>query len=346
MNNPNSSILIIYTGGTIGMINDPKTGSLVPVDFTHIKNQVPEVNNFTFNIDSITFDKIIDSSNISPEIWIKLAKIIEKNYEKYDGFVILHGTDTMAYSASALSFLIENLEKPIVFTGSQLPIGTLRTDGKENFISAIEIAAAKKDGKPIVPEVCVFFENMLYRGNRTTKHSAEYFDAFRSHNYPELAKAGIHISYNTQAIQYNNSETIKTLKIHTQLNPNVATLRVFPGIQPSIIDAIMNIEGLKALVLETFGSGNAPTEKWFTEKIKKIVENKIIVLNVSQCNVGSVDMGLYETSLDLLNIGVISGRDITIEAAITKLMFLLGQNLTHSQVKKMLLKSLRGEIIC
>lgn len=342
--NQKSKVLIIYTGGTIGMINDPETGSLVPVNFAHIKKQVPEVNKFAFTIDSITFDKIIDSSNISPSTWVQLVEIIKKNYEKYDGFVILHGTDTMAYSASALSFMLENLNKPIVFTGSQLPIGTLRTDGKENFISAIEIAAAKKDGKPIVPEVCVFFENMLYRGNRTTKHSAEYFDAFRSHNYPELAKAGIHISYNTKSIQYNNKG--KNLKTHTNLNSNVAILRIFPGIQPSFVDAVINTKGLKALILETFGSGNAPTIPWFTKKIKQAIKNNIIVLNVTQCNVGNVDMGLYQTSLDLLNTGVISGKDITIEAAITKIMFLLGQEFNHEKIKKELQKSLRGEINC
>ncbi len=342
MNQGSTSILIIYTGGTIGMVNDPKTGSLAPFDFGHMRKQVPEVNNFAFNIETITFKEVVDSSNITPEIWIHLAKLIEENYHKYDGFVILHGTDTMAYSAAALSFLLENLGKPVVFTGSQLPIGTLRTDGKENFISAIEIAAATKDGQPLVPEVSVFFENKLYRGNRTTKHNADYFDAFRSYNYPELAKAGINISYNYSAIRYPVIK--KDIKVYNQLDPNVAILQIFPGIQPSVVDAIVNIKGLKGLVLETFGSGNAPTLEWFTEKIKYAIDRGIVVLSVTQCNAGSVNMGKYATSLGLLNAGVINGKNITTETAIVKLMFLLGQKYNKEQIKEYLLKSLRGEI--
>jgi len=336
------SILIIYTGGTIGMVNDPETGSLAPINFEHIKKQVPEVSKFAFNISSITFDKVLDSSNITPEIWIQLAKLIEENYNKYDGFVVLHGTDTMAYTASALSFLLENLAKPIVFTGSQLPIGTIRTDGKENFISAIEIAAATKDGYPLVPEVSVFFENKLFRGNRTTKHNADYFDAFRSHNYPELARAGINISYNYSAIRYRIVR--KAFKVHQKLDKNVATLRLFPGIQPSVVDAIFNIKGLKGLIIETYGSGNAPTTPWFIKKIEKVLDKGIIVLNVSQCSAGSVDMGVYQTSLELLEAGVYSGADITIEAAVTKLMFVLGQSLSKTEIAEYFSKSLRGEI--
>ncbi len=340
--NSGTSILIVYTGGTIGMINDPETGSLAPFDFDHVMKQVPELNKFGFNLTTITFEEVVDSSNITPEIWIHLAELIERNYDHYDGFVILHGTDTMAYSASALSFLLENLGKPVVFTGSQLPIGTLRTDGKENFISAIEIAAAKKNNQPLVPEVTIFFENKLYRGNRTSKHNADYFDAFRSYNYPELAKAGINITYNYSAIHY---PVVKhELKVYHHLNPNVAILKLFPGITPEAVEAIICIKGLKGLVLETFGSGNAPTQKWFIEKLSKAVTNGIVILNVSQCNAGSVDMGAYETSLGLIEAGVLSGFDITTEAAICKLMFLLGQDLNKEAIIKMLPKSLRGEI--
>ncbi|OFX38848.1 MAG: L-asparaginase 1 [Bacteroidetes bacterium GWE2_40_63] len=337
-----TSILIIYTGGTIGMINDPETGSLAPFDFDHVMKQVPELNKFGFDLTTITFEEVVDSSNITPEIWIHLAELIERNYETYDGFVILHGTDTMAYSASALSFLLENLGKPVVFTGSQLPIGTLRTDGKENFISAIEIAAAKKNNQPLVPEVTIFFENKLYRGNRTSKHNADYFDAFRSYNYPELAKAGINITYNYSAIHYPVVK--RDLHVYHTLDPNVAILKLFPGITTEVVDAFINIKGLKGLVLESFGSGNAPTQKWFIEKLSHAVANGIVVLNVSQCSAGSVDMGAYETSLGLIEAGVISGNDSTTEAAICKLMFLLGQNLTKQEMEVNLSKSLRGEI--
>lgn len=324
------------------MINDPETGSLAPFDFNHILHQVPELNKFGFNLTTITFEEVVDSSNVHPEIWIHLAELIEKNYEQYDGFVILHGTDTMSYSASALSFLLENLGKPVIFTGSQLPIGTLRTDGKENFISAIEIAAARKNQQPLVPEVCIFFENKLYRGTRTTKHNADYFDAFRSYNYPELAKAGINITYNYSAIHYPVIK--RELKVYHKLDPNVAILKLFPGITPEVVEAITNMKNLKGIILESFGSGNAPTHEWFIEKIRQAVQRGVVVLNVTQCSAGSVDMGVYETSLGLMEAGVLSGKDITTEAAVTKLMFLLGQHYNKEEIKEYLSKSLRGEI--
>jgi L-asparaginase len=342
MSESGTSILIVYTGGTIGMINDPETGSLAPFDFDHIMHQVPELNKFGFDLTTITFEEVVDSSNIHPGIWIHLAELIERNYNSYDGFVILHGTDTMAYSASALAFLLENLGKPVVFTGAQLPIGTLRTDGKENFISAIEIAAAQKNNQPLVPEVCIFFENKLYRGVRTTKHNADYFDAFRSYNYPELAKAGINITYNYSAIYYPVIK--RDLKVYHKLDTNVAILKIFPGITPNVVDALIQIEGLKGLVLESYGSGNAPTQEWFINKLRSAVDKGIVVLNVTQCSAGSVDMGVYETSLGLIEAGVLSGKDITTEAAIAKLMFLLGQNYSNQEIKEYLSKSMRGEI--
>ncbi len=342
MANSEKSILIIYTGGTIGMINDPETGLLVPFDFDHIKKQVPELKRFDFNLSTMAFEKVVDSSNITPDIWIRLAELIEKNYNSYDGFVILHGTDTMAYSASALSFLLENLAKPVVLTGAQLPIGTIRTDGKENFISAVEIAAAQKHHQPLVPEVCIFFENKLYRGNRTTKHNADYFDAFRSYNYPELAKAGINITYNYSAIRYPVVK--RELKVYHKLDPNIVILKIFPGITPEVLDAYINIKDLKGMVLETYGSGNAPSKKWFIDKIAEIVKKGVIVLNVTQCSAGSVETGVYETSMGLVEAGVVSGRNITTEAAVTKLMFLLGQDISKEEIIVNLSKSLRGEI--
>ena len=336
-----TSILIIYTGGTIGMVKDPVSGSLKPFDFDHILKQVPELNDFGFELTSIAFDPLIDSSNLNPEVWVKISNLIKDNYDKYEGFVVLHGTDTMAYSASALSFMLENLDKPVVFTGSQLPIGMLRTDGKENLITAIEIAADYKNGNAIVPEVCVLFENKLFRGNRTTKHNAEYFNAFYSYNYPDLAKVGINIHYNHTVIR---NITDGMFSINTNLDTNIAILKMFPGINKKTVDAILNIEGLRAVVIETYGAGNAPTDIWFVNSIKDAINRGVIVYNVTQCPSGSVDMGLYETSVELLKIGVVSGHDITTEAAITKLMFLLGQKLDSDKIKFFLNKSIKGEL--
>lgn len=336
-----SSILIIYTGGTIGMIKDEKTEALHPFDFSDIKKRIPELNNLNYKIDFYSFEPLIDSSNMNPEFWIKLATTIEDNYEDYDGFVILHGTDTMSYSASVLSFILENLNKPVVFTGSQLPLGVIRTDGRENLITAIEIAADKIDETPIVPEVCVYFENKLYRGNRTHKFNAENFDAFLSGNYPILAEAGVHIKY-----FYNNirKQNFKKLKVHKSLDTNIIILKLFPGISKIAVETILSTKNLKAVILETYGSGNALTDKWFIDLLEEALKKGIIVLNVTQCKGGSVEMGKYETSVDLGRIGVISGYDITTESAIGKLMYLFGENFNLKEIKKILEKSLRGEI--
>ena len=336
-----SSVLLVYTGGTIGMVQDLKTSRLKPFNFSHLTDQIPELKKFDINLSSVSFEKPIDSSNMHPEVWMKLARLIEKNYDKHDGFVILHGSDTMSYTASALSFMLENLNKPVVLTGSQLPIGTIRTDGKENLITAIEIAAAKKNDRPVVPEVCIYFEYQLYRGNRTHKFNSEYFQAFQSSNYPTLAEAGVHIKYNFQAIE-NTVE--KQFRVHYQLDTNIAVLKIFPGITQNVVEAILGIKNLKALIIETFGSGNAPTDKWLMELLKKAIDKGLIIYNVTQCNAGSVDQGKYETSATLQNIGVIGGADITTEAAVTKLMFLLGNYNSKNEIKKLLQVPIRGEL--
>jgi L-asparaginase len=336
------SILIIYTGGTIGMANDPVTGSLVPINFSDVSDQIPELKKFGYRLRSVSFDPVTDSSNIEPETWVKMASVVEKNYDDFDGFVILHGTDTMAYSASALSFMLENLEKPVIFTGSQLPIGMLRTDGKENLITAIEIAAARNNGLPMVPEVCIYFDSKLMRGNRTTKISAEQFDAFDSPNYPELAEAGLHIKFNNSLIKYPVIR--RDLTVHREINTNVALLKLYPGISPHFVKAVANTKGLKAIILETFGAGNAPTFKWFLDELGAFINRGGLILNVTQCHGGTVEMGLYETSREMLNAGVISGRDITSEASVTKLMHLLGRFDSREKVIFYLNKSLAGEI--
>lgn len=336
------SILIIYTGGTIGMVQHPVTGTLSPVNFEQIEREVPELNKFNYNIQTIVFNPPLDSSNITPAIWAEIAHTIERNYHHYDGFVILHGTDTMAYTASALSYMLENLHKPVILTGSQLPIGTLRTDGKENLITAVEIAAAKRNGSAMVPEVCILFDYELYRGNRAVKRDADQFSAFRSVNYPALATAGIDIVYRTEFISYPQAED--KLKVRTSFDDNVVVLKMFPGINENVFKSVMNISGLKGIVLETFGAGNVPTLPWLTDCIKNAVERGTIVLNVTQCQAGRVSMGHYETSMELLKAGVVSGHDMTTEAAVTKMMFLLGQGYSMEQIKLNLNKNLRGEL--
>ncbi|HJN05690.1 MAG TPA: type I asparaginase [Bacteroidales bacterium] len=336
-----TSILIIYTGGTIGMIADKSTNVLIPFDFDNINEQIPELKKFNYNLGFHSFDPSLDSSNMNPEVWIELAQIINKNYEDYDGFVVLHGSDTMAYTASALSFLLENLNKPVIFTGSQLPLGVLRTDGRENLITAIEIAADKKDDTPIVPEVCIYFENRLMRANRTTKYNAENFDAFVSGNLPLLAEVGIYIKYNKNIILKPN---FKKLKVHKHMGTGVAVLKLFPGISADFVHSFLSIPNLKAIVLESFGSGNAPSESWFLNPLCDSISNGIIVLNVTQCMTGAVKHGKYETSVKLNDIGVISGRDITTEAALTKLMYLIGEEHDRNDIVRLLQLSLRGEV--
>jgi L-asparaginase len=336
------SILIIYTGGTIGMVHDPETGSLVPIDFRHITDHVPELRKFGYDLHSVSFNPVKDSSNIDPDVWIKMAEIIENSYDDFDGFVVLHGTDTMAYTASALSFMLENLSKPVILTGSQLPIGLLRTDGRENLITAIDIAAAMENGSPSVPEVCIYFDNKLTRGNRTTKMSAEHFDAFYSPNYPPLAEVGLHLRYFKNLI--NSPDKEKKLIVHKTFDTNVAILKLFPGINRKLIRAILKTEGLRGLIMETFGSGNAPTYQWFLDDLKQFIDGGGIILNVTQCHGGSVEMGLYETSRQMLAAGVVSGKDITSEASVTKLMFLLGKYTSKEEIADSLNKSLAGEI--
>ncbi len=339
---PDTSILVIYTGGTLGMVYDNTGKHLIPFDFTQVLDKIPELIRFEFNLTVIELDELVDSSNIKPSHWITLARLIKDNYVKYDGFVILHGTDTMAYSASALSYMLEGLNKPVIFTGAQLPIGAPRTDARSNFISALEIASAKMHGRPLVPEVCIYFSHRLLRGNRSRKVESAEFAAFETENYPLLAEAGIKINYNFYAIQPYN--IARTLRAYEFLDTNVTILKLFPGISPATVRSILGTEGLKAAVVETYGSGNAPSEGWFIDCLKEAIDRDVILLNVSQCTGGTVSQGRYETSKQLAQIGMISGRDITTEAAVTKLMFLLANCKSLAEVKVNLQKSLRGEI--
>ncbi len=341
--NRETSILIIYTGGTIGMVYNPENSSLVPFDFSHIEKEVPELKRFGFKLDTEAFSPAVDSANVTPETWQRIARLIEDKYNDYDGFVVLHGTDTMAYTASAISFMLENLSKPVIFTGAQLPIGSLRTDGKENLVTAIEIAASRTAYGPVVPEVCVYFENRLFRGNRAKKNKAQYFNAFQSPNYPPLAETGVNIVFNSRFIRYPEAAA-RPFYVNYSIDSNVAILKVFPGIQPQVVNAIINIEGLKAIVLETYGAGNACSLPWFINSLKIAIDKGLIVLNVTQCDSGHVDMGKYETSIQLEKIGVISAYDSTTEAAITKLMVLLGKCTRVEELKHFLSLSIRGEI--
>lgn len=337
-----TKIMIIYTGGTIGMIYDDKQQLLRPLEFSEIRNKIPEMYRLGYHFFVYPFTPPIDSSDMQPAIWVQMAEIIEENYQYYDGFVILHGTDTMSYSASALSFMLENLGKPVVFTGSQLPIGMIRTDARENIITAIEIAAAKYDnGMPIIPEVCIYFDFMLFRGNRSKKYDAEKFEAFYSMNYPALAEAGVTIKYHDE---FTLPQPKDTFKVHKELDARLAVLKIFPGITQATVNGVLHAAGIRAVILESFGNGNATTASWFIHCIKDAIGRGIIVLNITQCDGGSVELGRYETSKYLQEAGVISGYDMTFEASVTKMMFLLGQSLSTEEIKCLLQTPLRGEL--
>lgn len=337
-----SKILLIYTGGTIGMMKNFETGALKAFNFSKLLQRIPELKQLDCEIETISFDHPIDSSNISPEKWDQIATIIQENYATYDGFVILHGSDTMSYSASALSFMLENLAKPVIFTGSQLPIGDLRTDAKENLITAIQIASLQVKNKPVIQEVGLYFEYKLYRGNRTTKINAEHFNAFASPNYPALAESGVHLKVEkTLSLPQKQG---KTLVVHKKLENNVFVLKLFPGINQAVMNAVIHIPNLKGIIIETYGAGNAPTDQWFIESLETAINKGLHIVNVTQCSGGSVNMGQYETSTALKNLGIISGKDITTEAAVTKMMYLLGQNVAHNSFKTIFETSLRGEL--
>ena len=338
----NPKVLLIYTGGTIGMVQDPKTGAWSPFDFSSLLQTMPSLRKLNVDIGTHSFSEIIDSSDMRPEYWVEIAKVIEENYNNYDGFVVLHGTDTMSYTASALSFMLEGLEKPVILTGSQLPIGVLRSDGKDNLINAIEIAGYKENDRALVPEVCICFENNLYRGNRTTKLNAENFNAFYSGNHPPLAEVGIHVKYNRDAILKQTES--RGLLVHKKLDDRIAILKIYPGISRNTVESTLSIDGLQGLILETYGSGNAPSVPWFNDALKFAIDNGLIVLNVTQCKVGKVEMGKYAASVELLKAGVISGEDMTTESAVTKMMILLGSITPKLRVVELLQTPLCGEM--
>lgn len=322
------------------MVNDPSNGMLVPFNFDQIKDNVPELKRLDYQLDVHSFQPVLDSSNMDPEIWKTIALLIEKNYPFYDGFVVLHGSDTMAFTASALSFMLENLAKPVILTGSQLPIGEIRTDAKENLITALEIAATKANGKALIPEVCIYFDAQLFRGNRAIKYNSEKFEAFRSPNYPVLAEAGVHLQFNTN---YVLPTPQANLKVHTQFNANIGVLKLYPGITPQAVQAITHSK-VDAIILETFGSGNTTTAAWFLDSLRQAILHRKIIIDISQCKKGSVQLGRYETSRELQKMGVLSGYDLTFEATVTKLMFVMGMGLPVATCSSLMEQSLRGEL--
>lgn len=335
-------VLIIYTGGTIGMVTNHLTGGLTAFDFEHLFEQIPELHRLDVELDSISFEKPIDSSEVTPELWSKLARLIFDNYDKYDGFVVLHGSDTMAFTASALSFMLQGLKKPIVLTGSQLPIGTIRTDGKENFITSVEIAALYDDlGNAVVQEVAIYFEYSLYRGNRTSKVSASAFEAFKSGNYPELARAGVELTFNKNAL-FRSS--LNSPVFSGKLDSNIAHVSLFPGIRFSFYSNLFDIRKVRGVVLSTFGSGNGPSDSEMIHTIQKYIKDGGIVLNVTQCYSGGVKQGKYDASKQYLNIGVLGGGELTKEAAITKMMYALANYNSKEEIEKILISDLCGEM--
>lgn len=336
-------ILLLYTGGTIGMIKDYETNALKAFDFSQILEKIPELQQLNCDIKTISFKEPIDSSNMNTYYYVQIAEMIEANYDNFDGFVVLTGSDTMSYTSSVISFMFENLQKPVIFTGSQLPIGDLRTDAKENLITSIEIASSRKGGRPVISEVCLYFEYKLYRANRTTKINAEQFEAFTSMNYAPLAESGVHLSFNNHLL-YRTSDRAMKLIVRKELEANIVILKLFPGITKAIVESIINIPNLKGVVLETYGAGNAPTYEWFLELLKEAISKGINIVNVTQCAGGSVILGHYETSIALQNIGIVDGKDITTEAAIAKMMYLLGEKLDKKAFKMVFETSLRGEI--
>lgn len=335
-----TKILIIYTGGTIGMVNNPLTGALIPFDFAQIQQNVPELARLNYQIGVHSFDPIMDSSNMDPLVWAEIARIIKSEYESYDGFVVLHGSDTMAFTASALSFMLENLDKPVVLTGSQLPIGEIRTDAKENLITALEIVATKEDGVAMVPEVCIYFDYQLFRGNRSIKYNSEKFEAFQSPNYHILAEAGVNLSFYTNYILPHPKGK---LEVQSNFNANIGVLKMYPGITAQAVQAVTR-SGVDAIVMETFGSGNTTTASWFIESLQEALDHGKLIIDISQCQGGSVELGKYETSKKLQQMGIVSGYDMTFEATITKLMYLMGKGLTTTEIAGLMEQNLRGEL--
>lgn len=336
-------ILIVYTGGTIGMIEDPVSKALKPFDFSHLIDNVPKVKMLDYEIDNIQFDEPIDSSDMNPAHWEQIARSIADNYANYDGFVVLHGTDTMAYTASALSFMLGNLSKPVIITGSQLPIGEVRTDGEENLITALQIAADRDEaGNPTVREVAILFENYLWRGNRSTKRSADNFNAFKSNNYPALAKIGLGITFDKEALSKHNR--VLALEPRYTLDTNVLAIDLFPGLSEEVLRHMLATPGVKGIVLRTYGAGNGPTAQWFLDAIRETIQRGVVILNVTQCVNGAVHSNRYVAGDVLAATGIISGHDMTFEAAITKMMFLFGLGLDSDEVSRRLAFPLAGEL--